>query len=108
MARDFWLDKFRQEDLPVIVNHLRPERVLAFGSRARGRATEDSDLDIIIVSRCFSEIPFLQRMPMMLKLVSLPKHVDYLCCTPEEFGRIRRVSSIIMDALREPVELAIS
>ena len=108
MERDIWLDKFRREALPLIIRYFKPDRVLVFGSRARGTAHEESDIDIIIISERFGEIPFLQRMPMMLKLIPFPKHIDYLCYTPEEFGRMKHASSILIDALHEPLELAVS
>lgn len=108
MVRDIWLERFRQEALPLIIHHLQPERVLVFGSRARGTANEESDIDIIIISKRFGEIPFIRRMPMMMKLIPFPKHIDYLCYPPEEFGRMKDASSIIIDALNEPLELAVS
>ena len=108
MEKDIWLEKFRREALPLIRYHIHPVKVVAFGSRIRGNATEESDIDIIIISDRFREIPFLERMPWMLKHVPFPKHVDYLCYTPEEFERIKNTSSIIIDAMVEPLELAVS
>lgn len=46
-------------------------------------------------------------MENMLKLVRFPKHVDYLCYTPEEFERIKDSSSIVEDALEECIEATI-
>jgi len=108
MKKDIWLEKFRKEALPLIIQHFHPDRVLVFGSRARGTAHEESDIDIIIIAEQFREIPFLQRMPLLLKLIPFPKHIDYLCYTPEEFGRIKNSSSILIDAMIAPVELAVS
>jgi len=108
MEQDFWLEKFRREALPLIIHHFRPGKVLAFGSRARGTASVESDIDIIVIASQFADIPFIERMPRMLKLVPFPKHVDYLCYTPEEFRRLKHTSSILIDAMDAPIELAVS
>jgi predicted nucleotidyltransferase len=39
-----------------------PERVILFGSRARGDHLQDSDYDIIVVSRHFEDSHFLDRL----------------------------------------------
>lgn len=108
MSQDEWLERFRNEALPSIIQHIHPERIIVFGSRARGHAHEDSDIDIIVISHFFRNIPFLERMPLMMKIASFPKHVDYLCYTPEEFARVRSTSSIIIDAMSDPLEIAVS
>ena len=35
--------------LDPIVAYLKPQRVILFGSRARGEATRDSDIDLLVV-----------------------------------------------------------
>ena len=72
---------------------------MLFGSRAQGKAREESDLDVIIISDEFRNIPFIKRMTTIRRAVRFPKHVDYLCYTPEEFENIKTTSSIVMDAL---------
>jgi predicted nucleotidyltransferase len=79
--------------------------VLLFGSHAAGTASEESDIDIIIVSDAFRGVPFIRRMTMVLKMARFPRHIDYLCYTPEEFGRISRTSVILQDALTYAIEL---
>ena len=37
------------ELLDAVVAHFEPIRVILFGSRARGEATEDSDIDLLVV-----------------------------------------------------------
>jgi hypothetical protein len=84
------------------------ERVLIFGSRARGTASEESDLDVIIIAREFGAVPFLRRMPMLMKMIPFPKHIDYLCYPPREFNRVLNASSFLTNALNAPIELAVS
>lgn len=102
---DRWVERFREEALPKIVEEFKPESVLIFGSRASGSAEENSDIDVIVVSSYFADMPFLRRMPYVLRKVPFIKHVDYLCYTPDEYERIKDESAIIMDALENSVEL---
>ena len=44
-AADVLLDKM----VKAIVNEVDPEQVILFGSRARGDATADSDIDLVVV-----------------------------------------------------------
>jgi len=53
----------------------------------------------------FKEIPFLERMPKVVRKTRFPKHVDYLCYFPDEFERIKKTSSVVMDALENSLVL---
>ena len=56
---DHWIERFQKEALPKLAEEFKPESVLIFGSRARGVAEEDSDIDVIMVSSYFADMPFL-------------------------------------------------
>lgn len=103
---DIWIERFRKEALPRILEEIKPARVLLFGSRATGDAREESDLDVIVISDHFRDVRFLKRMEMLLKIARFPKHVDYLCYTPEEFERIKGTSSLIQIAMKQWIEIA--
>jgi predicted nucleotidyltransferase len=96
---DPWIEKFLQEAVPRIVEKFSIRRLILFGSRIEGTATEDSDIDAIVVSDDFEKIPFLKRSPLLLKTVRFGKHIDFLCYYPEQFERIKKSSSIVADAL---------
>lgn len=102
---DQWVERYRKEILPKIVESLSPRRVLLFGSRAAGDARPESDLDVIIVADTFASIPFVRRMAYVLGIARFPKHVDYLCYTPDEFARIQDTSSVVRDAMDHYAEL---
>ncbi|MDZ7292884.1 MAG: nucleotidyltransferase domain-containing protein [candidate division KSB1 bacterium] len=101
MVEEIWVERYRREIIPLIFREFKPSKVLIFGSRIKGAATPDSDLDVIIVSDHFTKIPFIKRMALLLTKARFPKHVDYLCYTPEEFERIQISSAIIQQALQE-------
>ena len=96
---DIWIKKFKQGVVPQIIREFKPEKILLFGSRIKGEADENSDIDVIVVSNAFTGIPFVKRMALVLKKVRFEKHVDFICYSPKEFQRIKNTSSVIMDAL---------
>jgi hypothetical protein len=64
--------EFITKYLPILREKFRPSLVLAFGSRARGEALETSDLDLIVVSPLFENIPFLERPYRVLLELGIP------------------------------------
>jgi len=78
-----------------------PERVILFGSRARGEGNEASDLDILIVAP--SNLPRWRRTPPIYGLLAglgVPK--DVVWWTSDEIEEWRGVRShFINTALRE-------
>lgn len=99
------LNKFIKEKLDVINENLQPDIVVLFGSRAYGLASDESDIDIIIVSKKFENIKFVKRAAYILKLLHYPLHVDPICYTPSEFERMKNISLVLKDALTNGIEL---
>src|SRR5215211_2179280 len=67
---------------------LGAERVLLFGSYARGTATSESDYDFIIVSSHFGSVDFFERTYGLHELfydAGGYAPLDFICLTPEEF-----------------------
>ncbi len=98
-VNDPWVERFKKEAMPIVQRECQPEKVILFGSRVNGSATEESDLDVIVVANMFERIPFLRRMAFMLKKVRFKKHIDFICYAPNEFERIQHSSSMLQDAL---------
>jgi predicted nucleotidyltransferase len=96
---DLWIERFKREAMPIVQHECQPEKVVLFGSRVKGEADEHSDLDVIVVAKIFDHIPFLRRMPFLLKKVRFAKHIDFICYSPEEFERIQHTSTVLQDAL---------
>jgi predicted nucleotidyltransferase len=107
MLEDQYLKQFYRDVVPSIVRVFSPVKVLVFGSRVKGTATDDSDIDVIIIAESFREIPFVNRMATVMKSVRFQKHVDYLCYTPDEYERLKDRSSILRDAASYAVEVAL-
>lgn len=102
---DHWVEKFKQEAVPKIITEFKPEQIFIFGSRIKGGATEDSDLDVIVVAEAFFNIPFVKRRPMVLKKVRFEKHIDFMCYSPVELQKIKNQSAILMDALEYSLKI---
>ncbi|GEM_PF-846186 len=100
MNKDIWVEKFCKEAAPVIFQAFKPSKMLIFGSRIKGNATANSDLDVIVVSDHFNTVPFIKRMALLSTKARFPKHVDYLCYTSEEFERVKISSAVIQEALQ--------
>jgi uncharacterized protein len=105
MTDDVWLKRFQREVLPRIKTDFTPQKILLFGSRVKGGADTDSDIDVVIVSDAFAGVPFVERMPLILKKIRFQKHIDFICYSPAEFERIKDKSSVLMDALETGEEL---
>lgn len=79
------VEQFLAEKLDIIKQEFAPLQIILFGSRAEGRATEESDIDIILISDRFEGIRWPNRMGQFLNRVHPHVHVDALCYTPDEF-----------------------
>ena len=80
---------------------IAPDKIILFGSRARGEGGANSDFDLLIIAP--SSLPRWQRTPPLYRLLAglgVPK--DIVWWTPEEVEEWRGVKShFINTALRE-------
>lgn len=86
------------QELPI-------ERLILFGSRAKGKTGRDRDVDLVIVSAKFRTMDFFERGAKMYDYWTLNYPVDFLCYTPEEFRKLRKQISIVAHAVREGIEI---
>ncbi len=98
------------EDLKRFRNKLQKryaiERMILFGSRARGQSRQFSDVDLIVVSRRFYRKGTIERaVPLYLEW-DLNVPVDFLCYTPEEFKTLSARGGLVREALREGISIS--
>ena len=81
------------------------DRLLLFGSRARGDARPDSDYDLLVVDPTVA--PRAGRsVPLRLALRGLGASFDILVLTPEEFAELQQSNaSLAQGLLQEAVVL---
>jgi predicted nucleotidyltransferase len=80
-----------------IVERSHPERVMVFGSFARGEATEDSDVDLLVLFRDLDDRrTTVTELYEAVNGMDLPK--DIVAVTIAEFERYRGVANTIYQA----------
>jgi predicted nucleotidyltransferase len=83
-----------QEVTVRLVNGFHPQKIILFGSQARGTADNRSDVDILILCTFQGKRRHLM-VEMNRALGDLDYAVDILVLTPEEFQRDRFIQGTI-------------
>lgn len=84
-----------QEMSERISREFDPDRIILFGSYAQGNATDDSDIDLLVVAD--TALPPRQRYGAVRRLVAdYPASFDIVVKTPEEYARTRGVVNNIV------------
>ena len=86
-----------------LVARYQPERVILFGSRARGDARASSDIDLLIVKE--TDQRFVERIVEVLRLLKPKTPLDVLVYTPSEFAMLKESNSFVKQAVREGKEV---
>jgi predicted nucleotidyltransferase len=84
-----------EEMVRRIVDGFSPERVILFGSHARGDAGADSDIDLLVVVKC-DEDTRAKLVEIRRALADLPVAKDIIVVTPEYFARYRDVVGTVV------------
>ena len=84
-----------------IVKRFRPEKVILFGSHARGDAGPDSDVDLLVVMDVAGSVRE-KRLEIRETLYDVPLPLDIIVSRPEDFAwRKEVVGTIEWPAARE-------
>ena len=94
-------DPFLAEIIDRILQVTDPDRIVLFGSRARGDARPDSDFDFLVIQP--SEAPRYRRPGRIYAaLADLPAEVEVVVYTPQEVDQWREVpQAFVTTALRQ-------
>lgn len=82
-----------QEMVRRIVEGFEPEKVILFGSYARGDAGPDSDVDLLVIMPTESKRDTTISIGVALHAMGLPK--DVVVLTPDEFERRKDIVGTI-------------
>ena len=84
-----------------LVERFEPEQIILFGSYARGTATNDSDVDLLVIMP-FTGSKRAKQNELRVALHDIPLAKDIILVTPEEVKRRHDlIGTIIRPALRE-------
>ncbi len=79
------------------------EKIVLFGSQATGKATAESDVDLMLVSKKFEGQSSLKRpVPFYLEW-SYDQPADFVCYTPAEFARLSKKATLVKWALENGI-----
>ena len=82
------MDNPLEKAIDIIVKVADPDRIILFGSRARGDNKEDSDYDICVIKRDVEHRRKLaQKLYRSLYGVRIP--IDIIVETPEDFDNLK-------------------
>lgn len=82
----------------AIVDRFHPQRIILFGSQARGERTGSSDLDLFIEME--TQAPPPERAVEVSSLFGLrPWSLDVVVYTPDEVQRLRKVHGTLLSVI---------
>ena len=76
-----------------------PEKIILFGSSVKGNLDCLSDVDVIVVYS--TDKPFMSRLRDLYERWDIPKAVDILAYTPDEFQEMLKHSYFIQQAVNK-------
>ncbi|MGB9677117.1 MAG: nucleotidyltransferase domain-containing protein [Candidatus Ratteibacteria bacterium] len=91
----------RIERIVECIKKYQPEKIIVFGSYARGEGDEYSDIDFIVIKK--TEKRFIERLIEVAKLIDNKwGDIDIFVYTPEEFEQMSKLgNSFIESVLKE-------
>lgn len=100
------MDKYTNERVIKILNQylkkvnkkFKINKAILFGSRARDDWLLNSDVDLILISKDFENIPFVQRMSEVIEYWDEYIDLEVICYTPEEFNKLSKMVTIAKEA----------
>ncbi|MDH5810957.1 MAG: nucleotidyltransferase domain-containing protein [Candidatus Verstraetearchaeota archaeon] len=84
------------KNLPIKVNF-----AIIFGSTVYGERLKDSDIDLIVVSEDFKQMPFEERVMLLQKNWKHKVMLEAFGFTLEELERLKNKSIVIQEALEK-------
>jgi len=94
------LEKEIKKFISKVKLELKPEKIILFGSRAKGDYWKRSDYDFIIVSPKFKGMYWLKRISKVIRLWDALADIDVLAYTPKEFEDKKKTSSVVRNAFK--------
>jgi len=84
---------------------IKVNKLILFGSRARGDHLANSDYDFIIVSEYFKNKRFIFRAAEIYDYWEAQEDIEPICYTSEEFERKKKQIGLVKEAIKDGIEL---
>ena len=85
---------------------IRVERAILFGSHAQAKATEESDIDVLIVSSDFERMNTRERLELLgLAAARVWQPIEAIGCTPKEMEKVEP-ATLLEEILETGVRVA--
>jgi len=81
------------------------DKLILFGSRAKGNFSRYSDFDLLIISSAFKGVPWYKRPTKFYMMWKEDYPLEILCYTPEEIRKRMERISIVSEAVKEGIEI---
>jgi len=97
---------FIKDYIKTLRPYIKVEKVILFGSHARGEAHRDSDIDLIIISPDFKKMDFMKRLIWLSKMRRerfINRPMDIFGYTKEEFEKLSKESIVLSEAKKEGI-----
>ena len=97
--------KMIQSDSPIlksivsrITETVQPDKIILFGSRARGDARNSSDFDIMVIKK---DVPHRRRLAQEIHrlLHGIPAGVDIIVETPEHLKKVQNRPGLVYETI---------
>lgn len=99
------IQSITEDVVASVLSVTRPERIVLFGSWARGDAGPDSDVDVLVVTP-FEGARHVVALALLKELADLPVPKDVIVLSPEEWERKKDLpGTVAYPAAREGVVL---
>ena len=98
--------KLISSQVKLIRQKYKPEKIILFGSRARGDHFKTSDIDLLIISKAFAGLTWRDRIIGVFGRWDKKEMLEPICLTPEEFEIRRKQLGIVQQAAKEGVVLS--
>jgi len=105
MAHKTLSSEILQEIINRITDVAHPERIIMFGSAARGEMDQDSDIDLLVVKSGEYNQNKLTR-EIYINMIGIEQSVDIIMATPEQIEKYKNINYLIIaPAIREGKEI---
>ena len=90
MAKSKAIDAVRYFEKQLKAKNVSVSKIILFGSQARGKASAESDVDIVLISRDFGKKDIYKRLELIkeAEIATIKKFLiplDIIMMTPDEF-----------------------